>query len=102
MLDVLNFMRHTGLGYEKDGSTHTIGAYAKVPHQDEKTLKLAAWMFGGLYVGAWLPQSAAEQMRAKQTWDVVQDPSSEPGSWGGHAMHTVAYSPSAITFATWG
>jgi hypothetical protein len=102
MLDVLNYMRNVGLGREADGTPHTIGAFAKVNHANKDELKAASWMFGGLYIGAWLPNSAAEEMRAGKPWSRTSGENAEPGSWGGHAMHSVAYSPTGITLATWG
>jgi hypothetical protein len=69
MLDVLNYMRKHGLGREKDGTPHTIGAFVAVPTTNAQQMKIASWMFGGLYLGIWLPLSAASQA----TWDVSPD-----------------------------
>jgi hypothetical protein len=59
-------------------------------------------MFGGLYLGIWLPLSAASQA----TWDVSPDGSTsgdyEPGSWGGHAVYMPGYASKTVTIATWG
>jgi hypothetical protein len=105
MLDVNNYMRTIGMGREEDGSRHTIAAFAALDLKNHAQWKLASWMFGGVYFGAWLPWTAAEQLDAGRThWRVDESDSekSEPGSWGGHAMHAVGYSSGSIVLATWG
>lgn len=99
MLDVLNHMRHVGIGREADGTPHTITAFAKVNHRDLAEVKLAHWMFGGLYVGAALPNSAATEMYSGLNWSATTD---SPGGWGGHAMHTRGYDAKGVEFITWG
>lgn len=102
MLDVLNYMRKYGLGLEKDKSPHMIYAFAQVDHASKEQVKVASYLFGGVYVGAGLPLSAADQINQAQRWDVVSSNRSEFGSWGGHAMHTVGYDDLGPIFITWG
>lgn len=101
-LDVLNYMRRTGLGREVDGTRHMIYAYASVDWRDHTEAKVASYVFGGLYTGVALPLSAADQINTGQRWDVVSSGRAEWGSWGGHAMHTVGYDDLGPIFVTWG
>lgn len=96
-LDVLNYMRRTGMGRERDGSRHTIAAFAQVKLRDHDQVRRALHSFGGLYVGAGLPLSAQDEVGG--TWARITD---EPGSWGGHAMYVRGYARSGPIFVTWG
>lgn len=99
-LDVLNYMRRVGLGAENDYTRHTIYAYAQVDHNDHAEVKVASYVFGGVYVGAGLPVSAQNQVG--DVWDVVSGSDGEFGSWGGHCMHTVGWDEKGPIFVTWG
>lgn len=84
---------------------HRIDGYAKLHLKggciDElATLKDSVWLTGSAYLGLELPQTA----RRQATWDVVSDgtPGAEPGSWGGHCVLAVAYTPQVLTCITWG
>ena len=90
--DVLNYWRKTGIGGDK------ITAYVAVDPRNIEHVKLATWLFGGLYLGINLPISAQKQRK----WSVTHGPDAEPGSWGGHAVPIVAYSLSTLTVVTWG
>ena len=109
MIDALNYFRHTGMGKESDGSRHTIEAFAKLPNFNGKTTesvlntwKVGAWMFGGIYVGAWMPWSALDQLNARKEWTVTAGPDAEPGTWGGHVMFFPAYSEKKVSLTAWG
>jgi hypothetical protein len=93
-LDVLKWWRHHGI------SRHRIGAFARVAVHDHDLVRAAAWLFGGVYIGLQLPLSA----RGRQTWDWSGSLSGDdaPGSWGGHAVDVVRYSPGSVTVVTWG
>jgi hypothetical protein len=99
LIDVLRYMRTRGMGRQKDGSAHTITAYAKVDHSDLEEVKAAAWLFGGLYVGAGLPTSAEEEFDHARPWFDTED---AYGSWGGHAMWLPGYTSKYVTLTTWG
>jgi hypothetical protein len=103
LLTVLNYWRKTGIG------GHTVGAFAKIPTFDQAVVKVAAFIFGGLYLGVQLPESARAQIDANQPWDwngnLVGD--NEPGCWGGpghggHAVNVVQYDAEGVTVVTWG
>lgn len=93
MLDVLKFWRASGI------DRHRITAFAAVD-RDPTHIKIAANMFGGLYVGANLPLSA--QRQPGWIMPAVMTPDDRAGSWGGHAMELVGYDRSGVTFVTWG
>ena len=93
-LDVLAYWRRRGIG------GHKIGAFAKVPVYDHELVCAASYIFGGLYIGLSLPKTAQTQV----TWDWTHKLTgrARPGSWGGHAVDIVRYSPATLTCVTWG
>jgi hypothetical protein len=100
MLDVANYLRKTGLGKQRDGSPHTVAAFAEVARREEWA-RAAAVVFGGLWLGVWLPISAQSQ----EVWDVPADGPTgdgQPGSWGGHAIYASGYDAGGLWFYTWG
>lgn len=102
LVDVLRYMRRVGLGRERDGSRHTIGAYVQVNLKKREEVKLATWMFGGLYAGVGLPLTAESQLDSGSTWAVGKGADAEPYSWGGHCMTMDGYSAERVGFRTWG
>lgn len=99
-LDVLNDWRS-----EDDGVAGTIEAFAAVKLEDRSLIHVAAWLFGGLYIGISLPISAQGQ----RVWDVVGDGKtgdSAPGSWGGHCVYVPdslgVGAASGFGLVTWG
>lgn len=93
VLDVLNYWRQVGVG------GHKILAYAAVDPSNRDHVRQAIHLFGGLYLGVALPQTAQEETR----WQVaLAGAGALPGSWGGHAINLVAYGPSGVTCVTWG
>jgi hypothetical protein len=93
-LDVLTYWRKRGIG------GHRIGAFVRVPVWDHRLVRVATFLFGGLYIGIELPQTAQHQ----GTWDWTHrlDGPAKPGSWGGHAVDVVGYDREALTVVTWG
>jgi hypothetical protein len=94
VLDVLKLWREPGIG------DHRIGAFARVAAHDHGLVRTAAWLFGGLYLGVQLPETAQQQ----ETWDwtgQLNGPA-RPGSWGGHAVDVVRYDDAVLTVVTWG
>lgn len=103
LLDVLNYMRKFGMGREKDGTTHTIGAFAQVDPTDHDEVMLAHWMFGGVYIGVGLPIAAQHQIDQGAQWDLTGNARLDKwGSWGGHAMYVQSYDVDGPTFISWG
>mgnify|MGYP001559152837 CR=1 FL=1 len=92
MLDALKHARHNGIGGDK------IYALVAIDPRNHDQVRTAHLLFGGLYVGASLPVNAQQQ----DVWDLVPGNGSEPGSWGGHAISIIDYSPKGVTCVTWG
>ena len=63
--DVLAEVHRNGIG------GHKILAYAQVDHEDPYEMKAALNLFGSLYLGAQMPQSAMDQTNAGQPWSLV-------------------------------
>lgn len=91
-LDVLNYWRKNGIGGQ------SIYAYAALDTSNWNYIKWAIMLFGGVYVGLALPNSAQNQ----DIWQAENGPSGEPGSWGGHAVPLVGYDMMYIECVTWG
>lgn len=100
-LDILNYMVKVGMGKERDGSSHKIGAFVKVDHKNHEEVLRAHYVFGGLKVCAGLPLSASDQMRQGAAWDLTTGPRARWGSWGGHSMYSHAYVERGIQVYTW-
>ena len=92
--DVLEYVQRVGIG------GHKIMAYAQVDHKNPDEMKAALYLFGSVYLGAHMPQSALDQTNAGQPWSV------QTGSpiKGGHCFvlqrWDVAQAPMDVV--TWG
>ncbi len=79
---------------------HKLLAFADLDFTQLDQVRLAVALFGGVYAGFKLPQTARHQI----IWDV--DPSAgdlaNPSSWGGHAAYIVKYDQHSFTCITWG
>ena len=97
MLDVLHYWRHQGIGKDR------ITAYMAVSHTDTVRMQQALWLFGGVYLGLRLPETAEVQLTAKEPWTVIAlIGKGEPNSWGGHAVNIVDYDEEGAVCVTWG
>ena len=94
VLDVLKLWREPGIG------GHRIGAFARLAAHDHDLVRTAAWLFGGLYLGVQLPETAQQQ--DMWDWTGQLNGPARPGSWGGHAVDVVRYDESTLTVVTWG
>jgi hypothetical protein len=96
MLAFLNYWRQTGL------AGHKIMAFLAVDWTNDVEVRLAIQLFGNLYTGVQLPNSAQGQ----SAWTVpnggTASADGQPGSWGGHCIPIVAASPLTRTCITWG
>jgi len=92
--DVLSYVHRHGM------SGHKILAYAQVSHKDPDELKTALNLFGSVYLGAQLPQSALLQTDAGQPWTVESGQSIA----GGHAFVLQRWdvTTAPMTFVSWG
>lgn len=96
MLTVLNDWQQYGIG------GHKITAHGEV-NMTQMRIQQGIWLFRGLDCAVNLPISAQSQVGG--VWDVVGDGASgdsTPGSWGGHCVPAVFYSPDGVDVVTWG
>lgn len=93
-----NFSGHKLVGYADPATTDANGNVTF----DLDHVKQSIALFGGVSIGIQLPITAQGQ----DVWDVVgdpvNDPNSQPGSWGGHAVFCPAYDSGNLTCITWG
>ena len=95
MLEVLNYLRKTGLGGNK------IYAFVAIDPKDHDMVRTAHFLFGGLDVGLSLPVTA--QAQENKLWDYVPNTNgNEPGSWGGHDVNLEDTGARELTIVTWG
>ena len=96
MLDFLKYWRKTGINCP-DGK-HKIGAFAAIDPQNLTSWRYCNFLFGGVYGGFNVPQSAMDQFDKGQTWSVVK------GSplVGGHCVNGGIATPRLIQLGTWG
>lgn len=101
-IEVLNNWRKYGFGYRKNRQgANKLLAYVSVDPTVQAHVKYAVQLFGGSYIGLALPITAQGQ----SSWSVVGDGktgNSAPGSWGGHCVWVVGYTPNGLTCVTWG
>lgn len=96
---VLKYWRTRGIG------GHKIAAFAALKPTDTMLIRLATWLFGGIYVGLALPASASRQFQAGDRWEVAPSyPAGDarPGSWGGHAIPVLSADDDQLACITWG
>ena len=94
--DVLNYWRKTGIG------GHKIGGFAELASLDNLTLaKQCLEVFGTIYLGINVPQSAMDQFRAGEPWAWTGD----TNIIGGHAVpvqYWGTHETGEIEVVTWG
>lgn len=92
--DVLTYVQANGIG------GHKILAFAQIDHKNPDEMKTALNLFGSVYLGATVPQSAMDQTNAGLPWSVV------PGSpiLGGHCVVAQRWDTTAapMSVVTWG
>lgn len=99
LLDVLSLWRHTGI------AKHQIHAYTKLDRHDlRQQVKLSIMLFGGVYAGLMLPESAQDQVG--KLWEVpatgAAHGAGRKGSWGGHCIVYEGYDDEGVDVITWG
>jgi hypothetical protein len=100
VLDSLNLWRHKG--WQAAKKKYSIYAYAQVTPTKHAEVQAAIYLFTGAGAGVSLPKSAQAQITSGQVWDVTTGPGSAPGSWGGHYVYLVGYTPQGPVCVTWG
>ena len=92
LLDVLKYWRKYGLFGD------TIGGFVKVDHNNIEHIKLAIYLFGGVYTGFIVQQNAIQDFENGIPW--TAGPPDPEG--GGHCISGMAYRNGLFRFATWG
>jgi hypothetical protein len=92
-IDVLNYWRKQGM------MGRSIEGYAAIDITKMDSVKQAIFLFGGIYIGFSVPQSAMDQFNAGAPWDAVPN---DGGLIGGHAIPIVGYDASYLYGITWG
>jgi hypothetical protein len=90
--DALNYWRKQGL------VGNTIAAFAFIDPQDLELVRACIAVFGAVYTGFNVPQSAMEQFNHGQPWTVT----GRTRMLGGHCVPLGAYTPDTFTCVTWG
>jgi hypothetical protein len=91
--DVLEYWRTTGI------AGHKIDGWASIDNTNQRTVKQAIYLFGGIDIGVNLPNSAMDQTNAKAAWTVLPD---DGGIDGGHSIPLFGYGADGTTAVTWG
>lgn len=90
--DVLAYVQKNGIG------GHKILAYAQVDVQDPQEMKQALDVFGSVYLGIEVPETAQEQFANGEPWDYVPGAQIE----GGHAINLQKWDTQFMYPVTWG
>jgi hypothetical protein len=93
-LDVLNDWRKRGIG------GHKIVAYLRLDVHNHRQVRQAIALFGGIYTGFNVPESAENQFAAGEHWHVMPDATGS-NILGGHAVPVLAYDPANLVCITW-
>lgn len=92
--DVLEFWQTKGV------AGHQILGWATIDPTNIAHVKLAIWMFGGVYTGVELPVCVQNQSQWVKPADL--NGNNAPGSWGGHAVPSFKYDANTVPVITWG
>lgn len=97
IVSVLKYWQQTGV------AGHRIGAYVELDPANHEHVMAAINLFGGVDIGLQLP-AAAQGFTAPQ-WPNPPTPAVgdwQPGTWGGHCVPCIDYTPDGPTCVTWG
>lgn len=90
--DVLAYWHRHGFKREKNL------AYARVNVDDHNEIRQAINLFGQIYVGVTVTQSAEDQFNGDEIWDVAR----RSPQLGGHCITLGAYDENGLDAVTWG
>lgn len=93
-LDVLNKWKQQGF------AGNVLTAFADPNPANLTEIRQSIALFGGVYIGLSLPNTAQNQ----DVWDVTPNggADADPGSWGGHCVFVPKYDENGFTCITWG
>ena len=89
-------------GWRAAGQNYKIRAFAEIMPSKTMELKRAICANLGVGIGLELPLSAQRQLERGLPWATTRGQSAAPGSWGGHYVYLVGYTPSGPVCITWG
>jgi hypothetical protein len=107
--DVLSYWKNTGVP-DKNGILHKIGAYVLLNRLDHLEVKIAQYLFSGLYIGFNVPAFVMKlAQQGKLYWD-VQDTDIDiegghcviPAGYGKFTLQVVSVSKEGVYFISWG
>ena len=90
--DILAYWRDTGI------AGHKILGSAAIDVGNRAHVEQGNYIFGGVDIGFNVPQSAMDQVDAREPWDVVPD---DGGIVGGHSVPIFGYGSQGATCITW-
>lgn len=96
MLEFLKYWRKIGIDCP-DGK-HKIGGFVAIDPKNITSWRYTNYLFGGVYGGFNVPQSAIDQFDANKPWTVVKD----SPTVGGHCVNGAIATPRMISLGTWG
>jgi len=98
MGEAASYRRKKGIS-SVDGIRHKIDAYVSIHAGDYDTTMLATYLFGAVGIGIQFPESAADQFKYAQPWDLKSGSRLE----GGHYIPVVGRNSAGhILCVTWG
>lgn len=90
-------------GWKADSCNYKINAFAELNPLFTSEIRYGIYAFRGLMAGLMLPISAQKQFNKGKDWAITtDDDESWAGSWGGHAVYVVGYTPDGLFCITWG
>jgi len=95
-LDILKSWRNTGIAGQK------ISAFVDVDVSNIDHMRAAVWLFGAVYVGVTLSQTAMDEFAAKHRWSVTRPWKCKSKIVGGHAVPIVGYDEEEFFSVSWG
>ena len=95
--DVLKFWKKYGFK-DADGKIHKIGAYARVNFTDHEEVKLAQYLFSGLYMGFNVPKFFMLLFQSGQL--IIDNQNTNTEIEGGHCVIPTGYGPIVIKKVT--
>lgn len=96
LLDSLKHWRQDG--WKANKQVYDIYAYSAIDYRSQYEIKVATYLFNGVYGGFMVPQSCLTQFNNSEIWDVVEN---SPVA-GGHCVYICGYNEIGPICLTWG
>jgi hypothetical protein len=95
-LDILKAWRNTGIAGKQ------IAAFVDIDISNLDHMKAAIWLFGAIYVGVTLTQTAMDEASVDKDWSVTRPWKCKSKIVGGHAVPLIGYEQDRLISVTWG